>query len=367
MINFNNHNITGMSYNNHTIKKAYGCDGHLVWSGGSSECGDYKVTFKREYGEGQVYYRNYNGNYTLTSSDVYLPYFEGKYYSVNIGKCVNSIGSCALCDRLLTTTTERVVVPDNVAYVGGNAFAGNNNLEIEFKSKMPPLIEENSFQTSGQKIIVPCDVVDRYKAAWPTFKNIISGVTTGCTQLSTASTTAIYDYIEMDDTHVGSIDLGDLSYIAESAISITSLVTFSSNGGKTKDDCLVYDKADDWGVSISDDSIGGLCVYTPSEKKYWTCSVSMWGVWDTMTIKNEGIYGDIRYRSCLSGVRVSGKSNLSFFKGNARGKIGNVKIYDGSTLEYDYVPLYYNGNVYLLDKVGGYAIKASGNLKVGNL
>ena len=32
MINFDNHNITGMSYNGHMIRKAYGCDGNLVWS-----------------------------------------------------------------------------------------------------------------------------------------------------------------------------------------------------------------------------------------------------------------------------------------------------------------------------------------------
>lgn len=31
MINFNNNNITGMSYNGHKIIKAYGCDGNLVW------------------------------------------------------------------------------------------------------------------------------------------------------------------------------------------------------------------------------------------------------------------------------------------------------------------------------------------------
>lgn len=31
MINFDNHDITAISYDNHTIKKAYGCDGHLVW------------------------------------------------------------------------------------------------------------------------------------------------------------------------------------------------------------------------------------------------------------------------------------------------------------------------------------------------
>ena len=33
MINYNNHNITGISYNNHSIKYVYGCGGKLVWSG----------------------------------------------------------------------------------------------------------------------------------------------------------------------------------------------------------------------------------------------------------------------------------------------------------------------------------------------
>ena len=33
MINYNNHNITGISYNNHSIKYVYGCGGNLVWSG----------------------------------------------------------------------------------------------------------------------------------------------------------------------------------------------------------------------------------------------------------------------------------------------------------------------------------------------
>lgn len=32
MINYNNHNITGISYNNHSIKYVYGCGGNLVWS-----------------------------------------------------------------------------------------------------------------------------------------------------------------------------------------------------------------------------------------------------------------------------------------------------------------------------------------------
>lgn len=44
MINYNNHNITGISYNNHSIKYVYGCGGNLVWSG-STEPHDYSKDY----------------------------------------------------------------------------------------------------------------------------------------------------------------------------------------------------------------------------------------------------------------------------------------------------------------------------------
>lgn len=36
MINYNNHNITAITYDNHNIKYVYGCSGNLVWSGNTT-------------------------------------------------------------------------------------------------------------------------------------------------------------------------------------------------------------------------------------------------------------------------------------------------------------------------------------------
>lgn len=44
MINYNNHNITGISYHNHSIKYVYGCGGNLIWSG-NTEPHDYSKDY----------------------------------------------------------------------------------------------------------------------------------------------------------------------------------------------------------------------------------------------------------------------------------------------------------------------------------
>ena len=73
---------------------------------------------------------------------------------------------------------ESVTIPYTVAYLGNNAFGANAYLEeVHMKSIEPPYAKSNLFADCPylDKIQVPDEAVDAYKASWSTYASIIVG------------------------------------------------------------------------------------------------------------------------------------------------------------------------------------------------
>ncbi|GAA4273182.1 hypothetical protein GCM10022258_24760 [Aquimarina gracilis] len=66
----------------------------------------------------------------------------------------------------------RVIIPDSLASIGANAFAGNPGLAtVELEGTDPPSIEESTFADRDQiDVIVPNGAFDNYVPAWNDFK-----------------------------------------------------------------------------------------------------------------------------------------------------------------------------------------------------
>lgn len=133
MINYNNHNITGISYNNHSIKYVYGCGGNLVWSGDTptppTPTGETKFTY---YYNGNEYNISCNASSTLSvieignDKDEKIGYTGTcvygscpKYDTAIIGNCVSRIGNSALAYEYDLTA---ITIPNTVTEIGKQAF-----------------------------------------------------------------------------------------------------------------------------------------------------------------------------------------------------------------------------------------------------
>ena len=118
MINFDNHNITSMSYNGHMIRKAYGCDARLIWQRGFG--GKYRLT----YLDGTERYSDCDGNPSITSADTRQSGYENLVLkTVEIGDCVNTIGKYTFGDhRLNTRSISEITLPDTITSIGDYAF-----------------------------------------------------------------------------------------------------------------------------------------------------------------------------------------------------------------------------------------------------
>lgn len=127
MINYNNHNITGISYNNHSIRYVYGCSGNLVWSGDTPTPPTVEK-FTAIFSDSTSYSAECDGNSTLTSGDtraIGYPRISGMT-DITIGNCVTSIGNYALGN--IANFQLSSVTASNVTSIGKSAFYNANNL-----------------------------------------------------------------------------------------------------------------------------------------------------------------------------------------------------------------------------------------------
>lgn len=136
MINYNGHNITKLSYNNHMIKKAYGCDGRLVW-----DYSDNDFFLKLTLDTGEVV--EIDGNGTLESVHIPMVYEAKTVYGATGSRCtaigdsgvfrtfynmsaftisntVEKIGSWAFSISL--NSLKSIIIPDSVTEIGEFAF-----------------------------------------------------------------------------------------------------------------------------------------------------------------------------------------------------------------------------------------------------
>lgn len=171
MINFNNHNIKEIHYDNHTIKKVYGCDGKLVWE--NNPCGNYMLSYNRQYGQGATFTIPYNGRTEIPYDAVdYEKTNDIKIFNLSFGPCVNSIAAQAF--QNVISTPEELHIPSNIKSIGECAFDRNTGLTVYMESLTPPSISEHTFichNCQGQPTFyVPAEALNTYKTA-----NIWSG------------------------------------------------------------------------------------------------------------------------------------------------------------------------------------------------
>ena len=122
MINYNNHNITALTYNGHSIKYVYGCGGNLVWGGEPQPQpmpeGEWKVKF--EYNNGDTRYILKGNNTSAKTSDYssYVAYWDGSqtiydyeaYYlnKNNISAVTFNQNTTYICDGFISGSTSLI-------------------------------------------------------------------------------------------------------------------------------------------------------------------------------------------------------------------------------------------------------------------
>lgn len=127
MIKFDNKTISSIYYSGHSISRIMGCDGHLVWSGGTTPTGDKIIVIYKDNPSGLTEYTYAcDGNSTLLPNDKREidndTTLDSYITDVVIGNCVTEIGSGALgdCDGLKSLSS--VTIPNSVTSIGTYAF-----------------------------------------------------------------------------------------------------------------------------------------------------------------------------------------------------------------------------------------------------
>lgn len=198
MINFDNHNITGMSYNNHTIKKAYGCDGHLVWEYVPPT--PFEGKFKIKYNDGRVLSGECDTSSVLTSGETQpTGYGVTSMINAEIGSCVNEIGSKAFDDAsnlvsvnlpeglikinsfaFRQTHLTSVVIPETTTNIASYAFHRCNYLtSVTVLATTPPALSGTgtAFDNTNEcPIYVPASSVEAYKTTWSRYASRIQPI-----------------------------------------------------------------------------------------------------------------------------------------------------------------------------------------------
>lgn len=142
-MNYNNHNITGLYYNGHTIKRAYGCEGHLVFGDEPTPPTPTGVKFYGTFDDGgsnvQV---DCNSSSALTINEIAASLQEvgrtnyNHIITATIGDCVTELEHNLLAWTAATQAVETltsVTIADSVTTIG-HSFCLNRTtlLNIEF-------------------------------------------------------------------------------------------------------------------------------------------------------------------------------------------------------------------------------------------
>ena len=172
MINYNNHNITGISYNNHSIKYVYGCGGNLVWTGETPPV--FGLKLYAEYSTSETLEIECNGQHLDQLEPQHggspnITYMEKVY----IGGCAKFIPQNTFSD--MATNLKEAIMHDGITAIYGSAFSALYKLS---KVTIP-----NSVTTIGDGAFKGCSGL--------TELNMGTGVTTisfdafsGCSQIT---------------------------------------------------------------------------------------------------------------------------------------------------------------------------------------
>lgn len=226
MINYNNHNITAITYDNHHIKYVYGCGGNLVWSG-DTPTPPTPTGFKYilTLDDSSVVSAECDSTSAITHDE--LSGYSATCVSAEVGDCVTELysdgyTSCgAFCYYLKlssVTLSDSVVVigdysfsncsgltsidiPDSVTTIGDSAFyecSGMTSVtigsgvtfidhfafthctaltSITIEAPTPPRLANYVFDnTNDCPLLVPAGSVEAYKSAWPTYASRIQAI-----------------------------------------------------------------------------------------------------------------------------------------------------------------------------------------------
>ena len=342
---FCNNDITDIKYSGFTISKVYACGGQLVYEKEPViVCDDYKLTYKDATG-----YKHsiaYNGNYTVTIYDTNITECnEGTpYHNFTIGKCVKKIEKCAL------RGSGRLSIPSGVTYIGEKALSDRGTSTTTFEGVNPPILDATALSGSTGAIYVPCEALERYKNAYPSYADRITASTTSCTQLPIYDDDGSYNYIYSDSTHIGSVELPDVSSLTSPKVEIDFYKETQSHG------IFLIDEANGLDIRIN---TGSLYAYINGKYRatFSRCSNNEIG---TIQINPDGWIW-----ICGEGIRpsLSSSVDLTLFGNNdVECKIKEVRIYDGATLVYQLIPMLYCGKAAMFDVLNHNLYMAKGNL-----
>lgn len=345
---FCNNEITDIKYSGFTITKVYACDSELVYEKDQPQpivCDDYKLTYLDTIG-----YRHnipYNGSYQITISDTNVTDCNqaSPYYNFVMGKCVYSVEDCTFAYGGATTAST------GIEYIGAKAFR-NNNDPITFLGVNPPIIHHTAFSGGTGKIIVPCEALDRYKAAWTDYASRITASTTSCTQLPVYDLDGQYDMLQSDPSHIGYIKLPDMSSMASPSIEMTVSLT------GTNENPVIYSNSENWSISPYG---SGIYLLNNGVRQYLSNSSCGASVMTKGKLTINSRY--IGRNDC--GMYAS--QNLSFgdlyiFKDGVNANVYEVKIYDNNVLVNYLIPMSYCNRAALFDMIGHRIYTPSGNI-----
>lgn len=144
-MNYNEHTINGLFYNGHTIKRAYGCDGHLVFGDEPTPPTPANQKMYMHFDDGgddAIVNCNSSDLITINEAvsaltDVGRSTYNG-VISVEIGDCVTEIEHNLLAWTAATQAVETltsVTITDNVTTIGHSFCQGRTKLvDIEYPS-----------------------------------------------------------------------------------------------------------------------------------------------------------------------------------------------------------------------------------------
>ena len=158
MIKFDNKTISSIFYSGHSISRIMGCDGHLVWSGGTTPTGDKVRVWYSEnpYGETEYAYAC-DGNPILLESDHMLgedDRFDAYITDAVIGTCATIIGELCFykCHSLSSVT-----IPTSVTTIQTQAFYDCPSLT---SITIPNSVTNIDYQAFSECGLLECTIPD---------------------------------------------------------------------------------------------------------------------------------------------------------------------------------------------------------------